>query len=297
MGANWGQGAQGAAGGAAVGTAILPGWGTAIGAGVGGLMGLFGGSSNPSLEGYSQRRDQLQAGIMGAQGRGGAQIGEYERSAGGQEFRTGQQQLVNQLQLQASGRGPSLAGMQAQQVAQQSLAQQQAMAAGAGPGNEAMAARQAAMNAGGTMQGLAQTSAQARMAEQINARQQLAGVLSGARGQDIGNEQFNAGNYNQRQAAQAQLNQQNMGRNDEYELAMRKAEFDNALAKAGMFKGNSTGTQLMSGGANVLAMYGTGGLGGGQGGQAMPSNNTGLDYNSLSQGYGLNGFTNNRGGV
>jgi len=38
---NWNKGAQGAATGAAAGTAILPGWGTVIGAGIGGIAGLF----------------------------------------------------------------------------------------------------------------------------------------------------------------------------------------------------------------------------------------------------------------
>jgi hypothetical protein len=170
------------------------------------------------------------------------------------------------------------------------------MAAGAGPGNEAMAARQAAMNAGGTMQNLAQTSAQARMAEQINARQQLAGVLGQARGMDMNNEQFNAGNYNSRQLAQAQMNQQNMGRNDAYEMQLRGLELDNARAKMGTSAPNTFGTQMMSGGANLLAMYGMGQIGGGQQ-QAPATNNTGLDYNSLMRNYGLGGYTNNGGGV
>lgn len=43
MAANISAGVGGAASGAMAGNSILPGWGTAIGAGVGGLMGLFGG--------------------------------------------------------------------------------------------------------------------------------------------------------------------------------------------------------------------------------------------------------------
>lgn len=42
MGVDWGNVGSGAAGGAAIGTSFLPGWGTAIGAGVGGVLGLFG---------------------------------------------------------------------------------------------------------------------------------------------------------------------------------------------------------------------------------------------------------------
>jgi hypothetical protein len=40
---DWGSGFQGAAGGAAAGSSIMPGWGTAIGGGLGFLGGLFGG--------------------------------------------------------------------------------------------------------------------------------------------------------------------------------------------------------------------------------------------------------------
>ena len=43
---NWGGGASGAASGAVMGSQILPGWGTAIGAGIGGLAGLFGGGGD-----------------------------------------------------------------------------------------------------------------------------------------------------------------------------------------------------------------------------------------------------------
>lgn len=44
---DWRSGASGAASGAATGTAILPGWGTAIGGALGALSG-FGGSGNPA---------------------------------------------------------------------------------------------------------------------------------------------------------------------------------------------------------------------------------------------------------
>jgi hypothetical protein len=256
--ANWSQGFQGAMGGASAGGVLGGPLGAVAGGVFGGLGGLFGGSSAPQLRGYDQRNAQLQAGIVGAQGRQGAQIGQYERSAGGTDFRQGQMDLVRQLQQQAAGRGPSLAGMQAQAVGQQSLAQQQALAAGAAPGNEALAARQAAMNAGSTMQGVAQTSAQARMAEQMAARQQLAGVLGQGRGMDINNEQFNASQHNSRALAQAGFDAQNLGRNDAYEMGLRGLELDNARAQMGGQAPNTFGTQMMSGGANLLAMYGMG---------------------------------------
>lgn len=300
---NWSQGAQGAMGGAAAGGAIGGPAGAVIGGALGGLGGMFGGSSAPQLPGYAQRNRQLQDGIAGAQGRQvmGANIGMNERSAGGQDFRTGQMDLVRQLRAQAAGKGPSLAGLQAQQVAQQSLAQQQALAASAAPGNEALAARQAAMNAGGTMANLAQTSAQARMAEQMAAQSMLGGVLGQGRGQDTQNEQFNAGQFNQRNLEQARMQQQNSqfnaGRNDAYELSLRGLDLQNAGAQMGGQAPNTFGTQMMSGGANVLAMYGMGQLNRGGGGAPPVANNAGLDMNSLNQSYGYGPYTRNGGGV
>lgn len=48
MGSRETAGGQGAVQGAAAGTAIMPGWGTAIGAGVGGLMGYMGAADQES---------------------------------------------------------------------------------------------------------------------------------------------------------------------------------------------------------------------------------------------------------
>ena len=50
MGVNLLQGAGGAASGAMAGSAIMPGIGTAVGAGVGGLLGLFGGGGQSAAE-------------------------------------------------------------------------------------------------------------------------------------------------------------------------------------------------------------------------------------------------------
>ncbi len=261
---NWSQGFQGAAGGAAAGGSVGGVPGAIAGGALGGALGLFGGSSSKNIPGYDERNAQIQAGIQGAQGRNiaGAQIGQYERSAGGTNFRSGQMDLIRQLQQQARGKGPSLAGMQAQAVGQQSLAQQQALAAGAAPGNEALAARQAAMNAGNTMQGVAQTSAQARMAEQMAAQGMLGGALGQGRGQDTQNEQFNANSFNQRALEQARLQQQNRQfngtRNDAYEHSLRGYDLQNATGQMGGQTTNTLGTQTMSGGMNLLAMYGTG---------------------------------------
>jgi hypothetical protein len=236
-------------------------YGAAAGGVIGGALGLFGGSSQRSMPGYDQRNADLWAQINGAQGRGGVTLGQNERSAGGQEFRTGQQQLIAQLQAQAAGRGPSLAGMQAFAAADRGMAQQQSLAAGAAPGNEALAARQAMQNSAGINSNLAQTSAQARLAEQMAAQQQLGGVLGQARGMDINNEQFNAAATNNRNLNQAGLTMQQRQMNDQREQFMRQLELQNAGAQMSGQTPNTIGTQFMSGGANALAMYATNGMG------------------------------------
>lgn len=86
--------------------------------------------------------------------------------------------LIQQLQRQAAGRGPSMADMQMQRGLQGALAQQQALAQ-SGRGNAAMAGRQAAINSGNIAQNLAGQGAMARLAEQQGARQQLQGALAG----------------------------------------------------------------------------------------------------------------------
>lgn len=86
--------------------------------------------------------------------------------------------------------------------------QQRSMAAGARGVSPALAQRMAAKNIASAQQGLAAQAGILRANEQIAAQQSLAGMLSGARGQDIGlatNQaqlgmqagQFNAGQYNQ----------------------------------------------------------------------------------------------------
>jgi hypothetical protein len=97
------------------------------------------------------------------------------------------------------------------------------------------------------------------MAEQMSAQQQLGGVLQGARGQDIGNEQFNAGWTNNNNLSQAQLLMQQRQLNDNYGLGLRGLELQNGGGH--VTPGNTLGTQFMSGGGQALAMYGTQGMG------------------------------------
>lgn len=84
--------------------------------------------------------------------------------------------LLDSMQKQALGQGPSLADMQMKRGLQSALAQQQALAA-SGRGNPAMAARQAAINSGNIAQNMAGQGAMARLAEQRQGQQMMGGAL------------------------------------------------------------------------------------------------------------------------
>lgn len=101
-------------------------------------------------------------------------------------FRNQQMALVNALNMQASGQGPSLAQAQLQQANEAAVASQMAQAASQRGINPALASRAAAQNIGNIQAQNAQESAKLRLAEQLQARQLLGQVTEGARGQDIG---------------------------------------------------------------------------------------------------------------
>lgn len=289
-----GEAAKGALGGAATGAtigSILPGPGTAIGAGagalIGGLSGWFGGGDeydprkdkdNFRLAGFEDRQSGLNSAIAGAQGVSApmaqsAQIGQFQRGGLGGPFRGGQQQLIGQLQQQANGEGPSLATAQFNTALDSGVAAQNAQA-NSGWASGGLAGLQAAQNIGGMTQNLAGQASQARMQEQLSARQQLAGVLGQARSQELSGSQFDAGQYNQRAMQQAGYDQQtglanqdatlrNRAQQQQYEQGLRDLELRNALAQQNgnisyatgqAPMGPSMGDQILAGGTNALAM-------------------------------------------
>lgn len=124
------------------------------------------------------------------------------------QTRNNQNALVGQLQAQANGTGPSLAAGVLRQGTDRNLAGLAAAAASGQPGgsNPALAARQLATQNVVANQTLGQQVAQQRMQEQINAQNQLGGVLSNQRSQDIGLATGQAGLNQQTGLAQGQLN-------------------------------------------------------------------------------------------
>lgn len=105
---------------------------------------------------------------------------------------------INRLNQIAEGQGPSLAGIQARQVADQNIASQAAMMGSQrGASNSGLGMRQAMQAKALSDQQAVQQSVQGRVAEEMAARQQLTAALGGTQGQVMQGNQ-----------AQAQLGQQ-----------------------------------------------------------------------------------------
>lgn len=155
--------------------------------------------------------DQEKKGMWsGAGNQAGAAQAGYVPSAGAfhsgvnSQAQASQSQLLDQLNQQAQGLGPSVATHQLQGANDQNVRQQAAMAAG-NRGNP-MAAMNAAQNAGTGSQALSGQAAAARAQEQLNAQAAAAGLAG-----QMQNQGFQgAGMQNAFGMGQAQMNQQGM---------------------------------------------------------------------------------------
>lgn len=170
-------------------------------------------ADNFQLPGFGSRGRSLLQQADYAAGRGAPSIGESA-------FRGNQQGLVNLLQQQAMGQGPSAAGLQLKDALGRNVSAQQALlATGGGPA----AARSASQQAGALGGSLAGQAAQARVQEQLGAQGLLSQTLQGARGQDL-----------QRTMAQSDAELRSRGLNDQQIARLRQMELDNArLQQAG----------------------------------------------------------------
>ena len=102
------------------------------------------------------------------------------------QFRQGQTGLMNTLQDQMAGQGPSLAQSQLRQATDRNIAQAIAMQASQRGGSPGVGMRQIAQSAAAANQQAAGQSADLRAQEQMAAQQQLAGLTAQGRTQDIG---------------------------------------------------------------------------------------------------------------
>lgn len=199
--ANWEQGAQGALAGAGTGAAFGP-WGAAAGGIIGGVAGLFGGGKpeNPYAD-VNQANFNL-PGFDQYMGDYNQALANGPNLSGRSGFARDQRQLANMLMAQAKGAGPGqqLAAAQAQQMADRGAAQQMAMAQASRGGMGALAGRNAAMQAANIQSRAGEQAMMGGLQAQLGAQGQLGGVLQGARGQDISQNQFNANLQFQHQA-------------------------------------------------------------------------------------------------
>lgn len=194
------------------------------------------GSYNPNQPGINPNAGQIGSGVNGT-----AQAGLMQ-SAGPNgmqqnQSRDMQMNLMQQLQDQAAGKGPSLAQMQLQKGTDANMMSAMALGqaqrgAGQGGMQKGIAQQQASIG-----QGMANDSAMLRLQEQMQARQMLGQGLQGMRGQDQGwagmdtqNNQFNAGQGNQNgQFNAGQTNQMNTAKG-QLGLDAEKMRQETALA-------------------------------------------------------------------
>lgn len=128
------------------------------------------------------------------------------------QARAQQGQLIKTLQDQAAGKGPSLAQAQYDQAADEAIKQTAGALASNRSLNPALAGRTAAYARGDMLADKARGSAMIRAQEQLNAREQLAQALQGARAGDIGMTQLGVGGL------QGQTGQELQGKMQEQEI-------------------------------------------------------------------------------
>jgi hypothetical protein len=234
-----------------MGTAIMPGWGTAIGAVAGGLYGGFGGGGSDGrktsdeaanrkmLLDYYNRVYNRQAPQMGPAAQGSLS-----------SFRQNQSDLVSRLEAMSRGEGPSLAAQQLRAATDRNSAQQASMA-NSGRGGP-MAVQSAANNMGLLGAQAAQDSASARIAEQQMALGQLGQNLNSARGADEEMSRYNAGQMNDVQKANLDAKLRAMGMDDQM-IARIFSELTGSAA--GQATRPSEAQKALSGAINAYTLY------------------------------------------
>src|SRR5690606_742062 len=131
-----------------------------------------------------------------------------------------QARLIAQLEAIPRGEGPAAATLQMREAMDRAAATQASAAAGAGGrgASAAAAPRQAPNNTAAIQAQRARDTMTMRAAEQLNAIQQLGGVINQGRAADEGVNMFNAGQSNQVNRANLQARLQTLGLNDEAQL-------------------------------------------------------------------------------
>jgi len=236
---NWSGGASGAAGGAMAGSAFGP-WGTAIGAGVGGLAGLFGGDG-----GQAANDKRWQGFYDDVSGRQAPQLGNAAQ-ADYSGFRNNQSALISRLEAMSRGEGPSVSREMLNEATDRNTRGQQAMAQ-SGRGNAALAAQNMQNNVGMLGAQAGQSAALGRVQEQNNALQQLGTNIWSGRNSDEEMNRYNTSGRNRRDEFNVGSQMDMYGLNDRARMAAISGQQSN---QPGM------GDQLLAGGAGLAGFLG-----------------------------------------
>lgn len=246
MSGGFGDILKGAAGGGMAGSAFGP-VGTGLGILGGGIAGWMGGGQPDTSGGANQQWGDYFNQVM-SRSNNPYQMGPAAQ-AGDSSFRNNQQNLVKMLEQQASGQGPSQAGLMLQK-AQEGNANSQMAMANSGRGNATLGMQGAQANTARLGAQSGQDAAIARMQEIYNAQNQLGGVLQGARGQDQNLSMFNTGQQNQQSQANLEARLRQMGMNDQ---AIQQILGARTQIGENNYNQPTLGSQLLAGGAGALA--------------------------------------------
>lgn len=195
-------------------------------------------AQNFQLQGGNYLRDYASSQLGGVQGRQAptaqsAQLGPAAQLASGpqDQFRQGQLGLMAQMAGVASGQQAGAGELAVRRQANQAAAQQMGAMNMARGANAANAARTAATQIGQIGTNAAGMGREAALSDQMNARGQLAGLMQGARGQDLDLAGQNAAFQQQTSLQQGTFDQQRnlanqaaalqqRGMNDQYGLGL-----------------------------------------------------------------------------
>ena len=157
----------------------------------------------PTMMGQNERAEA--ATIAPVERVGPINIGPAREIGLGGEYRAGQLGLADTLNKTVRGETPSLAALQYQQAREQALKNSMGMLAAQRGLSRGLATRLYAGQAGDAIQQSAMQAAQTRLAEQIQARQELANLYSTGRTQDFAVQQADQNAFNANAQADAEM--------------------------------------------------------------------------------------------
>jgi hypothetical protein len=181
------------------------------------------------LPGYQGMQDRYGNYLDQVDQRGAPQMGPAQRAAQSQ-FR-GQQGMLSSLLMGRAQGDNSVAEQQLKQGVDLANQRAMSMAASARPSDAAMAMRLQQQQMGANSMDLAGQTAIARAQEANQAAGALGGVLAQGRAGDENLNMFNASQGNNREQTQAQMNQAQMGMNDQARQGLLGGSLEAAQAQ------------------------------------------------------------------